>query len=486
MRANGWRARPGDRVARRPRQRETAPVRVRTPRPRRRVTLPAASSALLSLAGGFALLITVGTGLLMLPLATASGESAPFVAALFTATSAVCVTGLVVESSATYWSGFGQAVLAALMFTGGLGIMSAGLVMLAAGGRRITLNQRLLVRETLGGAALGSAFRLVRYILIFAVAAQALGFALLFARLIFSYPAPQALWQSLFHSVSAFNNAGFTIFPDSESLAAFRSDPALLAIIGGGVILGALSFSVVNEVARRKGVSRWTLDTRLVVIGTLGLWGVGALTMLAFEAGNPATLGGMTLLDRIVNGAFQATTARTAGFSSIDFGQAEAGSSFLFMIMMFVGGASGSVAGGIKINTVMVIIVATLAVAGGRPRAEFDRREIPRLQVARALALLVLGALGVSLFVAALAWSERGSIGAGDFAFVAVMFEAVSAFGTVGLSHGITPDLSTPGKIIVTLAMYVGRLGPLTIALGLAMRERRAVYRYAEERVRIG
>lgn len=486
MRRNGWRARPGDRVVRRPRERETAPARVRAPRRRRRITLPASSSALLSLAGGFALLITVGTALLMLPAATAGREAAPFVTALFTATSAVCVTGLVVESSAEYWSGFGQAALMALMFAGGLGIMSAGLVMLVAGGRRITLNQRLLVRETLGGAALGSAVRLARYILVFAVAAQALGFALLFARLIFSYPAPQAVWQSLFHSVSAFNNAGFTIFPDSDSLSAFRSDPATLGIIGGGIVLGALSFSVVNEIARRRGVSRWTLDTRLVVIGTLGLWGVGALTMLAFEWGNPSTLGGMSLPDKVVNGAFQATTARTAGFSSVDFAQAEAGSSFLYMIMMFVGGASGSVAGGIKINTVMVIIVAALAIVGGRPRAEFDRREIPYSQVARALALLVLGALGVSLFVAALAWSERGSIAAGEFSFAGVMFEAVSAFGTVGLSHGVTPDLSTPGKIIVTLAMYVGRLGPLTIALGIALRERRAVYRYAEERVRIG
>lgn len=486
MRRDNWRLRPGDRVVRRPRQRETAPVRIRTQGRRRRFALPSSSSALLTLAGGFAALILAGTALLMLPFAAAGPESAGFVTALFTATSAVCVTGLVVVSSGDYWSVFGQAIIAALMLMGGLGIMSAGIVVLAVLGRRVTLNQRLLVRETLGGEALGSAVRLVRYIICFALGAQLVAFLLLFVRLVFKYPAIEAFWQSLFHSISAFNNAGFTIFPDSHSLSAFQSDPAVLWTIGLSILLGAMSYPVMNELARRKGFSRWTLDTRLVVLGTLGLWATGAVTVLLFEVTNPLTLGGMSLGDKISNGAFQAFTSRTAGFSSVDFGNVEAGTSYLYMMMMFVGGASGSVAGGIKVNTAMVIIVATIAAVRGRPNVEFARREIAYSQVSRALGVLVLGVVGVSIFIIALMVSERSNLEAGTFEFGDTMFETMSAFGTVGLSHGITPDLSTPGKLIITLAMYVGRLGPLTIALGLALRQRRALYRYAEERVRIG
>ena len=228
------------------------------------------------------------------------------------------------------------------MLMGGLGIMSAGVVVLAVLGRRVTLNQRLLVRETLGGEALGSAVRLVRYIICFALGAQLVTFLLLFVRLVFKYPAIEAFWQSLFHSISAFNNAGFTIFPDSHSLSAFQSDPAVLWTIGLSILLGAMSYPVMNELARRKGFSRWTLDTRLVVLGTLGLWATGAdHTVLLFEVTNPLTLGGMSLGDKISNGAFQAFTSRTAGFSSVDFGHVEAGTSYLYMMMMFVAGRPG-------------------------------------------------------------------------------------------------------------------------------------------------
>ena len=453
---------------------------------RRRVLIPASTSAFLSLTIGFATLITIGTLFLMLPISSVKDGAAPFIVSVFTATSAVCVTGLVVVSSGAYWTWFGQAVLVVLMFMGGLGIMSAGLVMLAAIGRRITLNQHLLVRETLGAGSLGSAVRLGKYVLIFAVAAQLVGVIVLFLRLIFEYSPAQALWQSLFHSVSAFNNAGFSIFPESTSLSAFKSDPTVLATIGVGILIGALSFPVLNEVLRRRKLSTWSLDTRLVVLGTIGLWLIGIATVVIFEFGNHATLGAMPLGEKISNGLFLATTAKTAGFSTISFGDTRAGTDFLFMLMMFVGGASGSVAGGIKINTAMVLVVATVAAIRGRPRTEIHKREIPYAQVVRALSVLVLAATGVVLFIVLLSFTERFKIDAGLFDLGDTMFEIVSAFGTVGLSRGITPDLSDPGKLVVTLAMYVGRLGPLTIGLGLALRERRSVYRYASERVRIG
>ena len=452
----------------------------------RRQILSSSTSALVSLAGGFAGLITVGTGLLLLPISRASSSSADVITALFTATSAVCVTGLVVVNSADYWSFFGQAVLVAQMAMGGLGIMTAGLVILMAVGRRISLNQRLIVRDTMGGTSLGNVLAMGRYVIIFALVAQAIGFVALFARLIFDYSFTDALWQSLFHSVSAFNNAGFVIFEDSDSLSRFQDDPILLAIIGLLIVVGALSFPVILDLYRRRRMSRWALDTRLVIFGTVGMWLMGAMVFIVFELTNDRTLGELSTAQQIANGAFQAITARTAGFSTIDFSQTREGTGFLFTFLMFVGGASGSVAGGIKINTVMVLAYAAIASVQGRAHTEVARREIPAEQISRALAIFMLAGVAMLTLTTALAFTERAQLDAGSFAFMDVVFESISAFGTVGLSRGITPDITDPGKLILTLAMYVGRLGPLTIALGLALHERRPIYRYAQERVRIG
>jgi trk system potassium uptake protein TrkH len=485
MNQGGRQGRLGDRIVRRPRQRELEPRHIKT-HERHRFIVPPAASALLSLAGTFAALITIGTILLILPAASESGARTGFIDALFTSTSAVCVTGLVVANSGEYWSVFGQTVILGLMFLGGLGIMTAGLVVLVALGRRVTLNQRLLVRDAMGGASLGSVMNLGRYVLIFAIAVQALGFVALFFKLLFDFSVGEAAWQAAFHSVSAFNNAGFTIFPESDNLSRFRSDQVMLGIIGVMVVIGALGFIVIADIYRRRRPNRWSLDTRLVVIGTLSMWVIGALALIAFELRSGGTLDNMSLIDTIGNGTFQALTARTAGFTTIDYSETRAGTDFIFTFLMFVGGASGSVAGGIKVNTAMVLVFAGLASVGGRTRTELFKRELPVTQVARALAIVLLATLALFIIASALAFTETSRLDAGVFTFMDVLFEATSAFGTVGLSRGITPDLTDPGKVIVTLAMYLGRLGPLTLALGLALRERRAVYRFAQERVRIG
>ncbi|MEX2598409.1 MAG: potassium transporter TrkG [Dehalococcoidia bacterium] len=485
MNSDDRRRRPGDRIVRRPRQHELEPVRIHSHR-RRRISIPASTSALLSLTLGFLLLISLGTIALMVPAASTEAGGAPFITALFTATSAVCVTGLVVVESATYWTHFGQGVIIALMFLGGLGIMTAGILILVLVVRRITLNQRLVVRETMGGMPLGSVVSAGRYILIFAVAVQAAGFAALFLYLLLSFPVGQAAWTAMFHSVSAFNNAGFTIFLDSDSLSAFQSDHVIIWIHGVLIVLGALSLPVILEVIRQSRLNRWSLDTRMVVIGTLAMWGAGLISMLVYEIHNPATLGGMGLGDQISNALFQSITSRTAGFSTIDYGASHAGNDVIFMILMFIGGASGSTAGGIKINTFMVLVIAGIASIQGRTRAEFGKREIPAPQILRAIAVFLLAAFALVALIVALGVTEMRHLESGRFVFLDLLFEATSAFGTVGLSRGITPDLSDPGKVLITIGMYVGRLGPLTLALGLALRERRAVYRFAEERVRIG
>ena len=485
MRDSTRRHRPGDRIVRRPRQQEMAPRQVRGHQ-RRRIPISPSVSALLSVTGGFAGLIAIGTMLLMLPLASAAPGRADIITALFTATSAVCVTGLIVVDSARYWSVFGQAVLAALMFMGGLGIMTAGVVILTAIGRRITLNQRLIVRETMGSASLGGVLTLGRYVIIFAVAVQVLGFVVLFLKLLFDFPLKQAAWQAFFHTISAFNNAGFAVFDNSSSLSRFEKDPVALGIFGLLIILGGISFPVVAEIARRNKINRWSLDTKLVLVGTVFLWVVGGISMFLFEVGNPRTLGAMPLGDQISNATFQAITARTAGFSTIEFGDTRPGNDFLYMLLMFVGGASGSTAGGIKINTAMVLLVAGIASIKGRPHTEAFGRELPSNQVMRALAVFLLAVLALFTLVLALAVTEVHKVESGHFGFLDVLFEATSAFGTTGLSRGITADLTDPGKIVVAVGMFLGRLGPLTIALGLALRERRAVYRFAQERVRIG
>jgi len=377
-------------------------------------------------------------------------------------------------------------VLLILMFLGGMGIMTAGLVILAAIGRRVTLNQRLIVRDTMGSASLGGVMRLGRYVIIFALAAQVVGFLALFTKLSFEFPVGEAAWNALFHSVSAFNNAGFAIFEDSDSLSRFETDPVTLTIIATLIVLGSLSFPVIAELARRRRPNRWSLDTRFVLTGTVSLWVVGGVSMFLFEVGNPQTLGSIPLQDQISNATFQAITARTAGFSTIDFAVTRPGNDFLFMFLMFVGGASGSTAGGIKVNTAMILLVAGMASINGRPRTEVFGRELPVAQVTRALALFLLAILALFLVVVALAITEVHKVEAGQFGFLDLLFEATSAVGTTGLSRGITADMTDPGKIILTMAMYLGRLGPLTIALGLALKERRAVYRFAEERVRLG
>ena len=479
----GWlRRRSGDVVIRSPGWQKAQRVHAK----QRRFALPFSATTTFLLAGGFASLIAAGTGLLWLPIASTQSGAAPFLTTLFTATSAVCVTGLVVVDSAIYWTGFGQAVLAALMYLGGLGIMTAGTILLVVVGRRLTLPGRIVMRESVGATTLGSVTSIVRRVLLLATAIQIIGSLVLLARLIAIFPTGEAVWYSAFHAISGFNNAGFVIFPDTNSLIGPRLDRFIIVTIGVLVLLGALSFSVIAELVRRQRMSRWSLDTRMVLMGTFLLSLLGGLAMFFIERGNPATLGGADTVGQVVDSFFQSITARTAGFSTVDFGATRMPTNLLFMLLMFIGGASGSTAGGIKVNTMMVLVAAAVASLRGRTHPEVFRRELPYEQVARAMALVLLVALTLLGFLMGLMITERENIDSGQFLFIDLFFETVSALGTTGLSTGITNDLTAGGQMLITALMYIGRLGPLTIVLGLALREHRAVYRYAQERIRIG
>lgn len=481
----GGQRRLGDRIVRRARLHELRPIHIRTA-VRRRFVIPSTTAALLIVAVGFAVLISLGTVLLMLPAATAQEGRAPFLTALFTATSATCVTGLTLMNTASYWSSFGQGVLMVLMFLGGLGVMTSGAVILLAVGRRITLSDRLVLRDTVGASTVGDVTRLGRRIVIFAMAVQVVGALVVFVTLAGTFPVGRAAWYALFHSVSAFNNAGFTNVPGSEGFMGLRQNAAFLGALAVLIPLGGLSYPVVVDLWRHQRPNRWRLDTRLVIAGTVSLWALGAVAFFLLEMGNDRTIGTLPAGHQVANSIFQSFSARTAGFAIMDFGEAHPGTSFVYMGLMFVGGASASTAGGIKINTAMVLVAASLASIRGLGRPEIFRRELPAAQVGRALALLLLALLALFGVVMALNVTEAPKMAEGSFEFFDVMFEAFSAFGTTGLSRGITPQVSEPGQVVLAIAMYVGRLGPMTFALGLALRERRAVYRLAQERVRIG
>ena len=453
--------------------------------PTRRAQSRALASPLILLYAFFGL-IGVGT-LLLLPPFTHHGEGfTPVMDALFTATSAATVTGLVVHDTATYWTRIGQVFILAMMFVGGLGFMTIATFLLVLIGQRVTLAQRLLVRESLGINQLGGLVRVTVQIVAVATIIQVVGFVALLARFYFILPLPEAVWQAAFHTVSGFNNAGFVVLPEGMTLAAtrpespLRPDGAILAIIGALILLGSISFWVMVDVARFRKFSLYTLNSKLVLILT-GIFVIaGGMVFFFSEFDNARTLGPLPILDKVGVSAFESISGRTAGFTTVSFGDTQQHTNFFFTSLMFIGGASASVAGGIKVNTVAVVLVAVLSTLRGSGHATAFGREIPQAQVQRAMTIGAVATVGVFLVALVLTFAER------DFPFIDLLFESVSAFGTVGLSTGLTPDLSRWGHLILIITMFIGRIGPLTLGLAMVQRAEADLYRFAEERVTIG
>ena len=448
---------------------------------RMRRPLPPALSLLIL----FLVLVSVGTVLLMLPIAANDGTATRFIDALFTATSAACVTGLVVVDTATHWSPFGQVVILGLIQAGGFGIMAGSTLLLAIlVGRRTTLRDRVVVQESLGGLQLGAVTSLVKRIAIFTLLAEAVGAIILSIAFMAGPEAgptwhPLGIWWGVFHSISAFNNAGFDLTGGFRSLIPFVDDWVVLLTVAVLLTLGGLGFAIVGDAIGRRRWSRMALETKLVLAATVALLVGGAVLIGLTEWGNPATLGALPAEQRFLNAFFESATLRTAGFTALDTGAFFDATLFVVMALMFIGGASGSTAGGIKVNTFSVLLIAILSTVRGQPSAMAFGRRIQHAIVYRALAVALLSIAFV--FVTGLGLTLTT-----DATFVQTLFEAVSAFGTVGASTGITPDLSDPARLIIAVAMFIGRLGPLTLVLALAARARPIPYRPAVESVRIG
>lgn len=428
----------------------------------------------------FAAASLIGTVLLMLPISSRGPGGAPFVTALFTSTSAACVTGLAVVDTPTYWSGFGQAVILALIQVGGLGIMTLSSLLVIVLSRRLGIRQRVIAAAQTGSLRLGDVRSLVMAVVKMTVVVELAVAVVLTLRFWATHGEPlgRALVLGVFHSVSAFNNAGFALF--SDNLVGFQDDPVVLVAVALAVIVGGLGFPVWRQVAASPlRPRRWDLHAKVTVLATVTLIVGGWGLFTWFEWTNRQTIGPLSALDSGVNGFFQSVTTRTAGFNAIDIAGLDDASELLTMILMFIGGGSGSTAGGIKVTTFALLgWVMWAEVRGERDVNVFSRRvptELQRKAITVAL-MAVGGVVAASMLLLALT----------PFQLSDVVFECVSALGTVGLSTGITPALRTPARLVVTALMFIGRVGPPTLFAALVLRNRERLYRHPEERIIIG
>lgn len=429
---------------------------------------------------GFVAVITIGTALLLLPFATAPGVSTTPVDALFTATSAVSVTGLTVVDTGTHWSGFGQAVLLVLIEVGGLGYMTVSSLVVMLLSRRLGLRRQLVASTEREALSLGDVRHVLTSLALITVVVQGVVAAVIAARLWAGgdVAVGDALWSGVFHAVAAFNNAGFSLYPDS--LVGFSSDWVILVPIMAAILIGGLGFPVLLDLRQvGRDVRRLTLHSKVTIAGSAGLLviGFGLLTLLEWR--NPATLGSMPLPDKVLNGAFASVSPRTAGFNTIDIGAMREGSLLATVVLMFIGAGSAGTSGGIKVSTFMIItLVIWSQLRGERDVTGFHRR-VPDETQRRAITVAAL-AVGLVMVAAAVLVSSGGvTFGAG-------IFEAASAFGTVGLTTGITPSLPTLDRLVVIVLMLVGRVGPITLGAALVLRSRPRRYRLPEEGPLIG
>jgi trk system potassium uptake protein len=428
----------------------------------------------------FLLAAVLGTGLLMLPAARAGEGAAPFLTALFTAVSAVCVSGLATVDTPTYWSGFGQGVILALFQVGGLGIMSGATLLGLLVARRLRLSTRLVAQAETRCVELGDVAGVLRLVLLATVVIEFVTAAVLALRLRHAYGEPwaEAAWNGVFLAVSAFSNAGLSTY--SDNVVRFAADPLVLGPIMAAVVLGGIGFPVLHDVRRNpRRAARWSLHTKVTLLGTGLLLFGGTAAVLAYEWGNPATLGPLGPADKLMGAAFHSAMTRSGGFNATDVGQMRPETLAVSCVLMMIGGGSAGTAGGIKVTTFLVLGFVVWAEIRGEPDVCAFGRRVSRDVQRQALAVVLL-AVG---FAAA---GTLALLTVSDLALHDALFEAVSAFASVGLSTGVTAGLPPAGHAILVVLMFLGRVGTITVATGIALQSRQRPYRYPEERPIVG
>lgn len=429
------------------------------------------------LALGFFSMIILGSILLNLPIASADGNSIGLLDALFTSASAVCVTGLIVVNTATHWSIFGKLVILLLIQIGGLGIMTMATMVALIMGKKISLKERLIIKEQLNQDTMSGMVRLILYVLAMTFSIEAVGAILLSFNFIPEYGLAKGIWFSVFHSISAFCNAGFDI--TGNSFMSYTNSPLTILTLSGLIIIGGTGFAVLNDLAKNRKWVRLSLHTKLVVTMSLVLLLLGMVFFFILEYSNPATIGQMPFGEKLSSAFFASVVPRTAGFNSIDTAALRESSVFLTIILMFIGGSPGSTAGGVKTATIGVVLMATISIIRGDKDIEVYEKRLNQETVFKSLAIVTVGMGMIVLISFLLTITESKN-------FLDVLFEATSAFATVGLSRGITPELSSVGKTIIIGTMYAGRVGPLTMAYAIGYNKKHKRYRYSEGHISVG
>ncbi|MGN0026288.1 MAG: TrkH family potassium uptake protein [Clostridium sp.] len=430
------------------------------------------------LALGFLAVIIIGAVILSLPISSRSGEPTNFLDAIFTSTSAVCVTGLITLDTSTHWSTFGQTVIMALIEIGGLGFMSFTVLISLILGKKITLRERLVMQEAMNTFSIQGLVRMVKYVLIFTVSVQFFGALLLSTQFVPEYGIIKGFFYSIFHSISAFCNAGFDLF--GTSLVGYSNNTVVILVISALIIIGGLGFTVLLELYDFKGIKKLSLHAKIVIITTLILIFGGTLLMLLFEHKNPQTIADMNIKDKLLNSFFASVTPRTAGFNSISTSGMTLASKILTVILMLIGGSPGSTAGGLKTVTCAILVLTVISVIRGREDTEVFGRRLTKEIVYKSFIIVFIGlslVIGVTMI---LSYTEVGA------SFIDLLYETSSALGTVGLTLGLTPNLSSLGKIFIMIMMYLGRVGPLTVMLALTRKRKKSGYKYPEGKILIG
>lgn len=431
------------------------------------------------LALGFLAIIIIGAGLLMLPQA-AAGEGLSFLDAIFTATSAVCVTGLVVVDTGTTFTTFGQLVIMVLIQVGGLGFMTMATLIFMVLGRKISFRNRQLIQESLNQFSVEGVVRLVRTILIYTLLVEGIAAIILGLRFAPEMGWLKGMYYGVFHAVSAFCNAGFDLMGNFTSLTAYSGDIVVNLTVMALFIGGGLGFTVIRDlVANWRKPQRINFHSKLVLLITGFLLVIAFVVIFALEYTNPETLAGIPWAEKIMGTAFTAATPRTAGFNTLPTDQLRQSTLFFIIILMFIGASPASTGGGIKTATLGVVLIAVYSMVRGEEDAVLFKRRLPQFIIHKALAIIMIGISLVVVITLVLSITE-------GFDFLTVLFEVVSAFGTVGLSTGITSYLSAAGKMLIIFTMFVGRVGTVTLTLAFGQRMKAYNVRYPEDRVLVG
>ncbi|MGE7921268.1 TrkH family potassium uptake protein [Viridibacillus sp. NPDC093762] len=429
---------------------------------------------------GFMGVILLGAVLLTLPIATEDGKGLSFLNALFTATSATCVTGLVVVDTGDTFSMFGELVILSLIQVGGLGFMTFATFFFFLLGKRISLKERLLLMESLNNVSIAGIVKLVKRVLIFTAVIEMLGGIILSIRFSFDMPMGRAIYYGFFHAISNFNNAGFDLMGEYRSLTPYVDDPVVVLTVCTLITLGGLGFIVMNELYQYRETHRLSVHTKVVLLTTFIFTISATILIFIFEYGNVKTLGPLTDFGKVLGSLFHAVTPRTAGSNTLPIGDLTQSTLFLTIFLMFIGAGPGSTAGGIKITTFAVLIAAVWSQIKGNSDVVLFKKRIVIETILKALTVTLIGLFLVIIITMLLSITEKGNN------FIMYLFEATSAFGTVGMSMGLTPELSPIGRVLIIFTMFAGRLGPLTIAFAIAKKRKPDAFHYTKGKIMIG